>query len=127
MSAAALSAAALSAAALSAAALSAAESSVVSDGVLKEEPMISTSSVPAGNSILRVLLTEFVWVSVNTGSSPSAKIIKSSSSPSNVESKRVRSKVISKVPGDSVTPTVKINEIKSKSASTPETVIPVAV
>jgi len=57
LSAAALSAAVLSAAALSAAALSAA-SSVEIIGELNTEPMISTSSVPAGNLMLKVLL---VW------------------------------------------------------------------
>ena len=45
------------------------------------EPMISISSVPAGNSMLKVLLWEEVSTSEKLGSSPSAKIIKSSSNP----------------------------------------------
>jgi hypothetical protein len=45
------------------------------------EPIISTSSVPVGNSILRVLLWGVVSISEYVGSSPSAKTIKSSSSP----------------------------------------------
>ena len=64
-------------------------------------------------------------VSEKVGSSPSAKIIKSSSRPSKVESKKERSSVISNIPLEAVTSTVKINEIKSVSASIPDTVIPV--
>ena len=95
MSAAALSAAALSAAALSAASESSVEVDVESP---KTEPMISTSSVPAGNSMLKVLLWVFVSVSVKLASSPSAKIIKSSSAPLKIESKKDLSNVISSVP-----------------------------
>ncbi|MBS1268364.1 MAG: hypothetical protein MAG458_01093 [Nitrosopumilus sp.] len=61
------------------------------------------------------------------GSSPSAKTIKSSSSPLKVESKKVLSKVIFKIPGESVTSTEIIIEIKSKSNSTFEIDSPVAV
>ena len=54
-------------------------------------------------------------------------MIKSSSSPLKVESKKVLSKVISKIPGESVTSTEIIIEIKSKSNSTFETDNPVEV
>ena len=111
---------------MSAAALSASSSTVGVITVLpKTEPIISISSVPAGNSILRVRLVEVFSVSEKFGSSPSAKIIKSSSNPSKVESKKVRSNVISNVPVEPVTSTVKIKEIKSVSASMLDTVIPV--
>ena len=89
--------------------------------------MISTSSEPTGNSMLKVRLTEFVWVSVKVGSSPSTRIIKSSSASLQIESKNDLSNVISKVPEEPVTSTVKIKEIKSVSASIPETVISVPV
>ena len=77
--------------------------------------------------MLKVLLWEVVSVSVEFGSSPSAKIIKSSSNPSKVESKKDLSNVISNVPLESVTSTVKIKETKSKSGTIPDMVIPVAV
>ena len=67
-----------------------------------------------------------VAVSEKFGSSPSARIIKSSSNPSNSESKNERSNIISNIPVDLVTSTVNIKEIKSASDSIPETVIPVA-
>ena len=44
-----------------------------------------------------------------------------------MESKKVLSKVISKTPGESVTSTEIINEMKSTSASIPDTDIPVAL
>ncbi len=77
--------------------------------------------------MLKVLLCSVVSVSVKFGSSPSAKMMNSSSIPSKVESKKERSNVISKVPGESDTLTVKIRERKSRSASIPETVTPVPV
>ena len=77
--------------------------------------------------MLKVLLWAVVSVSVKFGSSPSAKIIKSSSAPSKIESKKDLSNLIFRVPLESVTSTVKIKEIKSKSGSIPDTVTPVAV
>ena len=66
-------------------------------------------------------------ISVKLGSSPSTRTIKSSSNPSKVESKKARSSVISSVPDESGTSTVRIKETKSRSASMEDTVIPVAV
>ena len=54
-------------------------------------------------------------------------MIKSSSSPLKVESKKDLSSVISKIPGESVTSTEIIIDIKSKSNSVLEMVSPVAV
>ena len=54
-------------------------------------------------------------------------IIKGSSSPSNVESKKERSKTIFKIPTDSVTSTVNSKEPNPDSGSIPEIVTPVKV
>ena len=77
--------------------------------------------------MLRVLLWAVVSVSVKNGSSTPIRMIKSSSTSPETESKKERSKVISRFPGESVTDTVKKIEEKFKSTSAPDTVMPVAV
>ena len=83
--------------------------SSVSAGIPKTVPMISTSSVPEGTSILRDLLVEVVSVSVKSAKSPSTITKKGSSTPLNIESKKVLSKTKSKVPESPVTSTLIIN------------------
>ena len=85
---------------------------------------ISISRVPAVTSIVKALDCDAVSVSEKGVGSPSDKIINSSPTPSVKESRKSLSRVISRVPEEGAS-TNTIKELKSKSISKPETVIPV--